>query len=134
MMWKSVSLLLVAALSANAFVMKLPLASKESRLFVAHPSPEDDDTPSSVFGHPVSDGQKKLNKQLVYLIKSTIFDTIFGEKTLERSFARFWALETIARMPYFSYLTVLHFYETIGRWRKSDYLRIHFAETWNEQQ
>jgi ubiquinol oxidase len=35
-------------------------------------------------------------------------------------------------LPSFSYLAALHFYETIGRWRKANYLRLHFAESWNE--
>ncbi|MEG4317993.1 MULTISPECIES: alternative oxidase [unclassified Microcoleus] len=41
-------------------------------------------------------------------------------------------LETIARVPYFSYLSVLHLYETLGYWRKADLLKVHLAETWNE--
>ena len=41
-------------------------------------------------------------------------------------------LETIARVPYFSYLSVLHLYETLGYWRKADLLKVHFAQTWNE--
>lgn len=44
----------------------------------------------------------------------------------------FYALETIARVPYFAYLSTLHLYETLGMWRKANYLRIHFAESWNE--
>lgn len=32
----------------------------------------------------------------------------------------------------FSYLSVLHLYETLGFWRKADLLKVHFAETWNE--
>lgn len=36
----------------------------------------------------------------------------------ERTFARFYALETIARVPYFGYLCVLHLYETLGQWRQ----------------
>lgn len=28
-----------------------------------------------------------------------------------RPIARFWFLETVARMPYFSYISMLHFYE-----------------------
>ncbi|CAN0159794.1 unnamed protein product [Ascophyllum nodosum] len=50
----------------------------------------------------------------------------------ERTFARFYALETIARVPYFGYLCVLHLYETLGRWRQAEYLRVHFAESYNE--
>lgn len=57
-----------------------------------------------------------------------IVDTVYGN----RSYARFYVLETIARVPYFSYLSVLHLYETLGFWRKADLLKVHFAETWNE--
>ncbi|MGB7415855.1 MAG: alternative oxidase, partial [Thermosynechococcaceae cyanobacterium] len=49
-----------------------------------------------------------------------------------RPYPRFYVLETVARVPYFSYLSVLHLYETLGLWRKSDWLKIHFAESWNE--
>lgn len=49
-----------------------------------------------------------------------------------RPYPRFYVLETVARVPYFSYLSVLHFYETLGLWRKADWLKIHFAESWNE--
>jgi ubiquinol oxidase len=36
-------------------------------------------------------------------------------------------------MPYFSYITMLHLYETLGFWRRSvDMKRIHFAEEMNE--
>jgi ubiquinol oxidase len=45
---------------------------------------------------------------------------------------RFAALETIARVPYFSYTSVLHLYETLGWFRKKEYIQIHFAESWNE--
>ncbi|HEY9748692.1 MAG TPA: alternative oxidase [Allocoleopsis sp.] len=47
-------------------------------------------------------------------------------------YRRFFVLETVARVPYFAYLSVLHLYETMGWWRKSDWLKIHFAEAWNE--
>ncbi|MEG4805676.1 alternative oxidase [Microcoleus sp. ARI1-B5] len=70
-------------------------------------------------------------KFLIQLIVSFfvfVVDVIYGD----RSYARFYVLETIARVPYFSYLSVLHLYETLGLWRKADLLKIHFAETWNE--
>jgi ubiquinol oxidase len=57
-----------------------------------------------------------------------IVDVVYGN----RSYPRFYVLETIARVPYFSYLSVLHLYETLGWWRKADLLKVHFAETWNE--
>lgn len=50
----------------------------------------------------------------------------------DRVYARFFVLETIARVPYFAFTSVLHFYETMGWWRKADWLKIHFAESWNE--
>merc|ERR1712232_1287498 len=56
-----------------------------------------------------------------------------GGKEVTRSYARFYALENIARMPYFSYLSVLHLYESLGWWRKAEYLKVHFSESWNEQ-
>jgi ubiquinol oxidase len=47
--------------------------------------------------------------------------------------SRFYFLETVARMPYFSYITMLHTYETLGWWRRStETKRIHFAEEYNE--
>jgi ubiquinol oxidase len=50
----------------------------------------------------------------------------------DRWYARFYVLETIARVPYFAYLSVLHLYESLGYWRRSDWLKVHFAESWNE--
>lgn len=35
-------------------------------------------------------------------------------------------------MPYFSYTTCLHLYETLGWWRTGGLRVIHFAEEWNE--
>jgi ubiquinol oxidase len=36
-------------------------------------------------------------------------------------------------ISYFSYVSVLHLYESLGWWRKAEYLKVHFAESWNEQ-
>uniref|UniRef100_A0A7S1XNH1 Alternative oxidase n=2 Tax=Phaeomonas parva TaxID=124430 RepID=A0A7S1XNH1_9STRA len=36
-------------------------------------------------------------------------------------------------MPYFSYISMLHLYESLGWWRRSsETKRVHFAEEWNE--
>jgi len=50
----------------------------------------------------------------------------------DRFYPRFFVLETVARVPYFAFTSVLHLYETMGWWRKADWLKIHFAESWNE--
>jgi ubiquinol oxidase len=70
-------------------------------------------------------------KRLIQLfVSSLVLTTDFLYR--DRPYARFYVLETIARVPYFAYLSVLHLYETLGWWRKADRLKIHFAESWNE--
>lgn len=70
-----------------------------------------------------------VNKALVDSIKDLLAGQFEGEG---REYARFYALETIARVPYFSYTSVLHLYETTGHFRNKDYIRLHFNESWNE--
>jgi len=89
-----------------------------------------DNNPSTKFGSPLSEGLKDANRFSIGFLKNTVFDTFFAGEG--REFARFYALETIARVPYFSYLSVLHLYETLGKWRRAKYLKLHFAESWNE--
>ena len=68
--------------------------------------------------------------KLPYLVLCYFLDVVFEGRN---PFSRFFLLETVARMPYFSYITMLHLYETLGFWRRSsDIKRIHFAEEWNE--
>jgi ubiquinol oxidase len=65
-----------------------------------------------------------------YLILCYFLDVVFEGKYTP---SRFFLLETVARMPYFSYISMLHLYETLGFWRRSaDMKRIHFAEELNE--
>jgi ubiquinol oxidase len=70
---------------------------------------------------------KTLIRLLVNLLVS-LTDVVYQN----RPYPRFYVLETIARIPYFAYLSVLHLYETLGLWRRADLLKVHFAETWNE--
>ncbi|KAK7293588.1 hypothetical protein RJT34_16457 [Clitoria ternatea] len=57
-----------------------------------------------------------------------ILDTLYHD----RHYARFFVLETIARVPYFAFMSVLHMYESFRWWRRADYLKVHFAESWNK--
>jgi ubiquinol oxidase len=68
--------------------------------------------------------------KIPYYALCYLLDIVFEGRNV---FSRFFLLETVARMPYFSYITMLHLYETLGFWRRSaDIKRIHFAEEWNE--
>lgn len=49
-----------------------------------------------------------------------------------RPIQRFFVLETVARAPYFSYVSVIHLFESFGWWRSSELRKLHFAEEWNE--
>mmetsp|Transcript_3411 Transcript_3411/g.9569 ORF Transcript_3411/g.9569 Transcript_3411/m.9569 type:complete len:355 (+) Transcript_3411:157-1221(+) len=74
-----------------------------------------------------------FNKILI----DTVYDIIcflYPVKGTERDFARFYVLETVARVPYFAYLSVMHFRETFGERydSMSDRMRTHYAEADNE--
>ena len=61
----------------------------------------------------MDEGIFKFNKQLI----DTVYDIIcflYPVKGNERDFARFFVLETVARVPYFAYLSCLHLQETFG--------------------
>ena len=51
-----------------------------------------------------------------------------------RDTQRFWVLETIARAPYFAFLSVLHFKESLGLRTEEHFhlMKEHFAQTVNE--
>jgi len=64
-----------------------------------------------------------------YLLLCVMIDVVFENKPIER----FWFLENVARMPYLSYVSMLHLYESLGWWRRGARVKqIHFAEEWNE--
>jgi len=52
----------------------------------------------------------------------------------DRDFARFYVLETVARVPYFAYLSVMHLRETFGDRDplNLERMRTHYAEADNE--
>jgi hypothetical protein len=72
---------------------------------------------------------KKFN-DIVLSITVAIIDFLYRNHPIQR----FWILETIARAPYFSFLSVLHLKESLGL-RGEDHLYLmkeHFAQTLNE--
>jgi hypothetical protein len=71
--------------------------------------------------------EKRINRTVVKSVVNVI-DRVYKD----RDYARFYVLETVARVPYFSFVSVLHLYETLGVWRKADFLETHFAQTMNE--
>jgi ubiquinol oxidase len=65
----------------------------------------------------------------VYYTICFMLDVIYDKKPIDR----FWFLETVARMPYFSYIATLHMYETLGFWEIDGELkRVHLDEEINE--
>jgi len=76
---------------------------------------------------PIVKLEKRINKAVV---KSAV--NVIDRVYKDRDYARFYVLETVARVPYFSFVSVLHLYESLGVWRKADFLETHFAQTMNE--
>ena len=73
----------------------------------------------------------KFNKILI----DTVYDIIcfiYPVTGTKRDFARFFVLETVARVPYFAYLSVMHLRETFGERELGDKMRTHYAEADNE--
>ena len=72
---------------------------------------------------------KKVNDVILSLTVS-IIDFIYRDLPIQR----FWVLETIARAPYFAFLSVLHLKESLGLRTEAHYylMKEHFAQTVNE--
>ncbi|KAK4485042.1 hypothetical protein RD792_007650 [Penstemon davidsonii] len=86
-----------------------------------------DGSPSSGFEKRIIKFEQSINMFLTDSVVK-ILDTFYHD----RNYPRFFVLETVARVPYFAFMSVLHMYETFGWWRRADYLKVHFAESWNE--
>lgn len=68
--------------------------------------------------------------KIPYIQLCEVIDVVFAEWPV---IERFFFLETVARMPYFSYVSMLHLYETLGFWRRdAETKRIHGDEEYNE--
>jgi len=65
---------------------------------------------------------------LVGVLKGGL-DLLYRERP---DFCRFFVLETVARVPYFAYISVLHLYESLGRHKRAAWMKVHFSEADNE--
>ena len=61
----------------------------------------------------------KVDSPLVLLVPYYVLCWCLDVFFVDRPLARFWFLETVARMPYFAYVSLLHLYESLGWWRRS---------------
>ena len=65
----------------------------------------------------------------IYYTICYVLDVVYKNNPI----ARFWFLETVARMPYFSYVSILQMYEALGWWELDGSLkRKHLHEEENE--
>ena len=91
------------------------------RMAAASPSPSSDRLPKSQ--------RAPWPVRLPFEALCWLLDVLYAGRPLQR----FWVLETVARVPYFAYISVLHAYESVGLWRAGAELRrVHFAEEYNE--
>ena len=72
---------------------------------------------------------KKIN-DIILSLTVAIIDFLYRDFPIQR----FWVLETIARAPYFAFVSVLHLKESLGLRDISHYylMKEHFAQTVNE--
>ncbi|KAG7337780.1 alternative oxidase-domain containing protein [Nitzschia inconspicua] len=83
--------------------------------------------------------QQPLN-EIIFHANTILIDTIYNiicrlyptTGTTPKDFAKFYVLESVARVPYFAYLSCLHLRETFGERDCTEKMRIHYAQADNE--
>lgn len=77
----------------------------------------------------------------IFVFNKSVIDTVYSiicalypVRGDDRDYCRFFVLETVARVPYFAYLSVMHLRETFGDRSPlmSERMRTHYAEADNE--
>jgi ubiquinol oxidase len=90
---------------------------------------------------PPPEKERQMMDARIYNFNKIVIDTVYEiicalypVKGTARDFARFYVLETVARVPYFAYLSVMHLRETFGDRQDfmSQKMRTHYAEADNE--
>jgi ubiquinol oxidase len=71
-----------------------------------------------------------VNKILKLVVDITLF---LLDQTYPNGYRRFFVLETIARIPYISYLSILHLYQSIGKHPSYELMNLHFHQSVNEE-
>jgi ubiquinol oxidase len=137
----------------------IELSTDESSLHGSTPNNEPLREPSKINKNTLEPHIYHFNKMLidtVYNIICTLYPTpkadaasttgpVHADQISQKCFARFYVLETVARVPYFAYLSVLHLRETLGERvysssptlgdasdMNNSRLRTHYAEADNE--
>jgi ubiquinol oxidase len=92
-----------------------------------------DDTETTPEGGTMDPTIYAFNKILIDTVYQLIC-LLYPVRGTDRDFTRFYVLETVARVPYFAYLSVLHLRETFGEryGTMSERMRTHYAEADNE--
>lgn len=106
----------------------VPGSSGLGRLFRGRQWGEELDTASPGGVEPLHPATQALVGGLVFVLKGGL-DLLYENRA---DFARFYVLETVARVPYFAYISVLHLYESLGRHKRAAWMKVHFAEADNE--
>jgi ubiquinol oxidase len=115
--------LLVLFFAVTASALRVELAAPRAAVpLMSAVADETCQVPNDLDGRAAS-----FNKILIDGVKGTI-DLVYRGRDIQR----FYVLETIARVPYFSYLSCLHLYETLGMRKNVRLMRIHYAEADNE--
>ncbi|TVU16495.1 hypothetical protein EJB05_40063, partial [Eragrostis curvula] len=119
----------------RAEAMKTQQEKEQTEVAVEESFPVRESAPPELADDPTAPTDEswvvKLEQSLnIFLVESVI--VVLDNLYRDRSYARFFVLETIARVPYFAFISVLHLYETFGWSRRADYIKVHFAESMNE--
>ena len=100
-----------------------------------------DERATTVLATTLPERKPAVMDDAIYDFNKIVIDTVYDLICLlypvtggPRDFARFYVLETVARVPYFAYLSVMHLRETFGERSPSlsERMRTHYAEADNE--
>lgn len=115
------------ARQSRALVLGACLAATSAfRIPFSMPVPVAPGTPDYCGTEPLGPS-RVMNEALVGSLKGVIDIAYTG-----RDIPRFFVLETLARVPYFSYLSCLHLHESLGMRGNAQLMRTHYAEADNE--